>query len=50
MTYDPEICYECTGYGDDYHEDEFGDFVSSCDDCFNNPWRYSDEWLNDDDW
>lgn len=29
--YDP--CYECSGYGDDYHFDEDGELVSSCPDC-----------------
>ena len=31
--YDPEICYECQGYGDDWKEDENGELVSACDDC-----------------
>lgn len=34
---DYDWCYECTGYGDDYHYDENGELVSSCDDCPNNP-------------
>lgn len=28
-----EICYECQGYGDDYYEDEAGNFICNCDDC-----------------
>ena len=28
-----EICYECTGYGDDYYLDDNGELVSACDDC-----------------
>ena len=32
-----EICYECTGYGDDYRwDDELQDFVSNCEDCWVN--------------
>ncbi len=30
---DYDRCYECTGYGDDYYEDENGDLVCACDDC-----------------
>ena len=42
--WDPDdICYECTGYGDDYYEDENGDLVCRCPECPNN--------MNDDtDW
>lgn len=31
----PELdpCYECGGYGDDYHIDEDGELVSNCPDC-----------------
>lgn len=29
--YDP--CYECRGYGDDYHFDEDGELVLNCPDC-----------------
>lgn len=36
--YDAEICYECTGLGDDYHYDEEKDeLVCSCDGCPYNP-------------
>lgn len=31
--YDPEVCYECMSYGDDWYEDENGELVSACDDC-----------------
>lgn len=27
---DYDYCYECSGYGDDYHLDENGELVSSC--------------------
>lgn len=30
---DDDRCYECTGYGDDYSEDEDGNLVSNCTDC-----------------
>lgn len=30
-----DICYECTGYGDDYRwDDEAGTLVSNCDTCW----------------
>ena len=33
MKYD-DICYECTGYGDDYYYNpEKDEYVSACDDC-----------------
>lgn len=28
-----DICYECSGYGDNYTEDEDGDVVCVCGDC-----------------
>lgn len=28
-----DYCYECSGYGDDYHLDENGELVSSCPGC-----------------
>ena len=28
-----DICYECTGYGDDYSLDEDGELVSDCPTC-----------------
>ena len=28
-----DYCYECGGYGDDYHLDENGEWVSSCPGC-----------------
>lgn len=40
---DDDRCYECTGYGDDYSEDEEGNLVSNCTDC---PWNSA----NDDEW
>ncbi len=30
---DYDRCYECTGYGDDYYEDDNGESVCACDDC-----------------
>ena len=30
---DYDYCYECGGYGDDYHLDENGEWVSSCPGC-----------------
>ena len=36
-SYDPEYCYECTGYGDDYYEDENGELISACDTCIFSP-------------
>ena len=42
-----DVCYECTGYGDDYHLNENGELVSSCIDCPFNPSRHNDDW---DDW
>lgn len=32
-----DYCYECTGYGDDYYEDENGELISRCSDCLFNP-------------
>lgn len=42
MTHDPDFCFECTGYGDDYFVDEDGKLVSACDTCFNRPTRETD--------
>lgn len=28
-----DYCYECGGYGDDYHVDENGELVCNCFDC-----------------
>lgn len=40
---DYEICYECTGYGDDYHwDEEKEELVCSCDNCPNNPYRFDE--------
>ena len=35
-------CYECTGYGDDWYEDENGESHRACDNC---PWN--EDW---EDW
>ena len=29
-----DVCYECTGYGDNYYFDEDGEMVSACTDCW----------------
>ncbi len=31
--YDPDYCYECSGYGDNYYEDEDGEPVLRCPEC-----------------
>lgn len=40
---DDDYCYECTGYGDDYFENEDGELECRCFDCPFNPSR-SDDW------
>lgn len=45
--YDYDMCYECTGYGDDYYYDsEKDEYVSACDDC---PYNYQSYWEDDRD-
>lgn len=34
---DYDICYECSGYGDDYQIDDDGELVCNCPDCPNRP-------------
>ena len=34
---EPDWCYECTGYGDDYSLNEDGELVHNCDSCKFNP-------------
>lgn len=29
-----DICYECTGYGDDYYINDDGEWVSFCSECW----------------
>ena len=29
-----DVCYECTGYGDDYYYDDDGELVCACDGCW----------------
>ncbi len=36
-------CYECTGYGDDWYEDENGELQSACDNCPYNPLLEEDD-------
>lgn len=43
MNDDYDYCYECTGYGDDYYVDEYGNWICACDDCLYNPNR-NDDW------
>lgn len=31
--YDPDYCYECSGYGDNYYEDGDGELVYRCPEC-----------------
>lgn len=36
--FDYDVCYECAGYGDDYHYDpDIDDLVCNCNDCLCNP-------------
>ena len=42
MNEDLDRCYECSGYGDDYYEDEDGNWISACDDCPYNPYGRND--------
>ena len=37
-----DVCYECTGYGDDYYFDEDGELVSACEDCPVSKWEDED--------
>lgn len=39
--YDPDYCYECTGYGDDYYIDDEGELICRCWECPFSP--YSQE-------
>jgi hypothetical protein len=38
---DYDVCYECTGYGDDYYIDSSGELVCACDEC---PFNGGDDW------
>ena len=43
---DNDYCYECTGYGDDWYEDENGELQSRCGDCpFNPSYDPEEDWL-----
>lgn len=43
--FDYDVCYECTGYGDDYHYDpDTDDWVCNCDDCPYNPVNQDIDW------
>ena len=39
-----DYCYECSGYGDNYYVDEYGDFICACDNCLYNRFYDLDEW------
>lgn len=41
--YEPDVCYECGGYGDDYSMNENGDLVCNCDTCPFSNWE-DDPW------
>ncbi len=42
---DNDYCYECTGYGDDWYEDENGELQSRCGDCpFNPSYDPEEDW------
>lgn len=44
-TYDyDDYCYECSGYGDNYYVDEYGNFICACDNCLYNRFYDLDEW------
>lgn len=38
-----DVCYECTGYGDDYYLNDEGEWVSACETC---PYNSA----NEDNW
>lgn len=38
-SYDPDYCYECSSYGDNYYEDEDGELVCRCPEC-----QFSEFW------
>lgn len=33
MNFTSDRCFECRIYGDNYYEDEDGNYVCACDDC-----------------
>lgn len=39
-----DYCYECSGYGDNYYEDEDGELICRCFECpfFNSSGDYDD--------
>lgn len=41
---DYDYCYECTGYGDNYYENEDGELICRCFECpfFDNSGDYDD--------
>lgn len=45
MWEDNDYCYECTGYGDDWYEDENGELQFRCGDCpFNPSYDPEEDW------
>ena len=41
---DDDYCYECSGHGDNYYVDEYGNFICACDNCPYNRFYDLDEW------
>lgn len=42
---DDDYCYECSGYGDDYYEDENGELTCRCSECpFNLSYDPEEDW------
>lgn len=45
-----DVCYECTGYGDDYYwDDELDTLVCACDKCWVTLYD-EDGYYEDDEW
>lgn len=42
-----DVCYECSGYGDDYFINDDGELECACPTCPFNKNRFDDDW---DDW
>lgn len=40
---DYSVCYECSGYGDDYYYDDNGDLVCACSECIFNDDSFDDD-------
>lgn len=47
MRYDnSDVCFECSGYGDDYFINDEGELECACNTC----WVMRDRYADDDDW